>query len=37
MRKEKDTKKEREVGVKNGEQGREEKKRRRRREDKKDE
>ena len=35
MRKEKDTKKEREVGVKNGEQGREEK-RRRRREDKKD-
>ena len=36
MRKEKDTKKEGEVGVKNGEQGREEK-RRRRREDKKEE
>ena len=37
MRKEKDTKKEREVGVKNGEQGREEKRRRRRQEDKKEE
>ena len=37
MRKEKDTKKEGEVGVKNGEQGREEKRRRRRREDKKEE